>query len=74
MNSVYQPISCRIKCEFLDCVAGMGLAGSGTCFNGGAWWMQCCPEYKNENEFLNERKNAYERSFEFCKTFEGCCI
>jgi hypothetical protein len=52
----------------------MGLAGSGTCFNGGAWWMQCCPEYKNENEFLNERKNAYERSFEFCKTFEGCCI
>jgi hypothetical protein len=46
---------CKLKCEFLDCVFGLGLAGRGYC--PGAWWMQCCPEYMTEDKFENILKD-----------------
>ena len=50
----YSPIKSKRKCEWLTCYAGLGLVGSGFCFAFGAWWMQCCPTYKNEDKYLNE--------------------
>ena len=42
----------RIRCNFIDCLAGMGLAGSGRCFLNGAWWMECCGNFIDEEPFL----------------------
>lgn len=41
-----------VKCSWLDCVAGMGLAGLGSCFSHGMWWHPSCPRHENEDEFL----------------------
>ena len=52
MRRTYWPEESRLKCEWLDCVAGLGLAGSGLCHRGGAWWMQCCPVFRDELEMF----------------------
>lgn len=52
----YWPEECSLKCQWLYCVAGMGIAGSGSCFLNGAWWMPCCPEFVDEDRFLEEAK------------------
>ena len=56
----YSPEECKRKCEWFTCAAGMGLAGQGRCFLSGAWWMQCCPEYQDEDDFLAEWKQREE--------------
>ncbi len=53
----YSPLESHRKCEWIDCYAGMGLAGMGHCFAGGAWWMMSCPEYRNEEEWLKEQND-----------------
>lgn len=65
MNILFDnTINHKIKCEFIDCFAGMGLAGTGICFLKGIWWHQSCPMYKNENEALLEwKKECDERDF-----------
>ena len=55
----YWPEESKPRCEWLFCIAGMGLAGRGSCDNHGAWWMQCCPEYENEDDAI-ERWQAKE--------------
>ncbi len=49
-----RPEECRPKCNFLDCYAGMGLAGNGNCFANGSWWLPSCPEFKDEKEWIKE--------------------
>uniref|UniRef100_A0A6H1Z9Z3 Uncharacterized protein n=1 Tax=viral metagenome TaxID=1070528 RepID=A0A6H1Z9Z3_9ZZZZ len=53
-EDTYWPVEGKLKCEWLDCYAGLGVAGRGFCFAGGAWWMQCCPEYQQDDEFLGQ--------------------
>ena len=45
-----------VKCKWLECYAGTGLAGNGTCFAGGDWTREDCPEYKNEIEWIKEQE------------------
>ena len=42
------------KCQWLTCYAGSGLAGTEHCFAGGDSQNPDCPEYKNEEDFLEE--------------------
>jgi hypothetical protein len=41
-----------VKCRWLECVAGGGLAGSGQCFLYGIWWAEDCPEFRDEAQEL----------------------
>jgi hypothetical protein len=52
----YMPVDERAKCKFITCVAGMGLAGMGTCFLGGEWDNPECPKFKDEQEFIREHE------------------
>jgi len=42
------------ECQWIICYAGMGLAGSGHCFAGGDSQNPDCPEYQDEEDFLEE--------------------
>jgi len=44
--------SCTWKCDWLHCLAGMGLAGNGCCFLFGMWWHSACPCFEDEDETL----------------------
>jgi len=39
----------ELKCSWLDCAFGMGLAGAGRC--PGLWFMVNCPAYETVEEF-----------------------
>ena len=42
-----------VKCQWLDCAHGMGLAGQGICSHpGGKWNRKKCPEFIPEDDFL----------------------
>lgn len=43
-----------IRCNFLHCYAGMGVAGNRHCFLGGDYRDAECPKYINEEEKLRE--------------------
>ena len=60
MTQTYQPIDSKLRCEWLDCYAGMGLAGMGWCFAGGLWWHPSCPGYQSEDEYLKEWEQREE--------------
>ncbi|MBW1666869.1 MAG: hypothetical protein JRJ66_02220 [Deltaproteobacteria bacterium] len=57
----YCLIENKIKCDFVECYAGMGLAGSGHCFLDGAWWMQCCPEFRWDVELTEDAEVKGEK-------------
>lgn len=40
----------RIECDFLDCVAGEGVAGSRHCLLHGDWRKKNCPKFQKETE------------------------
>jgi hypothetical protein len=40
-----------VKCKWMDCYAGQGLAGNGSCHAGGDFKDPGCPKYRDENEF-----------------------
>lgn len=42
-----------VKCQWLSCMAGTGLAGSGRCFLAGSWWIEECPQYENEDIYCS---------------------
>ena len=44
----YLPIDATAKCNWLNCVAGCGLAGSGHCFLWGDPMNADCPKFENE--------------------------
>jgi hypothetical protein len=41
-----------VKCDWLTCVAGGGLAGSGRCHYFGIWWSNNCPMFIKEDKEL----------------------
>lgn len=59
-KDTYMPIEGKIRCDFLHCYAGLGLAGRGFCFASGGWWLKDCPQFKDEDEWIAEREAAYE--------------
>ena len=46
-----------VKCNWLKCYAGLGLAGHGTCFACGNPRIENCPEFKDEDEFVRDRES-----------------
>lgn len=58
------PIGPRPACDFLKCLAGMGLAGMGTCFLGGNWANPNCEKFMDQTAWyleglLSERMSQY---------------
>ena len=41
-----------VKCRWLECFAGLGLAGHGICCARGAWDKENCPDFETEEDFL----------------------
>ena len=56
------PVDEHPKCNFRECVAGLGLAGTGRCFLRGEWDNLNCPKFEDEKEFLDEWKEREERT------------
>lgn len=52
----------KIKCNYIKCAAGMGVAGMGDCFLGGDFTNKNCDKFKDEDEFLKEweEREKYE--------------
>ena len=42
----------KIDCDYLNCLAGMGLSGNGCCFLGGNAEDKNCIKFENEDEWL----------------------
>lgn len=40
------------RCDYCNCFYGMGLAGRGSC--PGLWWWNNCPEFRDNDEYLDE--------------------
>jgi hypothetical protein len=57
----YMPVEGEkdLRCNFLGCSAGCGLAGNGCCYLNGHWWMEKCPEFKKEDEDGKTKSNIY---------------
>ena len=50
-----------VKCGWIDCAFGMGLAGQGICAHqGGQWNRKKCPGYISEADFLAHWKRDAE--------------
>jgi hypothetical protein len=49
----------EIKCNFIKCAAGMGVAGSRYCFLGGDYTKIDCPQFKDEEEFLATQEKSH---------------
>jgi len=43
-----------VKCNFVKCNAGMGLAGKGSCFNHGDYTDADCQQFTDEKVWLEE--------------------
>jgi hypothetical protein len=53
-----------VNCNYIDCAAGMGLAGNGCCFLAGEWDNPDCPQYIKEEDFEEQMKeNMKEPNF-----------
>lgn len=44
----------EIKCPYIKCAAGMGVAGNRNCFLGGDYTNPECNKFQDEDEFLKE--------------------
>ena len=51
----WMPVDGQAKCDFVHCMAGMGLAGNGHCFLNGEWWNPKCPQFKRDVEEKEEK-------------------
>jgi len=56
----YMPVDVNPWCNFMDCVAGMGLAGRGICLLGGDWLDLNCPKFEDEDEWLEKWREREE--------------
>ena len=52
----YMPIDSEPACNFRKCLAGLGLAGMGTCFLKGDWADPNCPKFEDEAQWVKERE------------------
>lgn len=46
-----------VKCPWLDCAGGLGLAGRGVCSWGGDWTDPECPDYITEEDYIDDNSN-----------------
>lgn len=58
----------RPKCNFMECLAGTGLAGTGRCFLGGNPNDTNCDKFISEDEFI-EKLNKDLANLEY----DECC-
>lgn len=49
-----------IHCNYLDCIAGAGMAGMGKCFNKGNGKPDC-PQFQKESDVLKEWEAGNEK-------------
>jgi hypothetical protein len=56
VQGTVMPVNEVPKCNFLDCAAGLGLAGHGRCFLRGDWEDSDCPKFQTEEEFIGKRE------------------
>jgi len=54
----YIGIDNNIRCDFFDCIAGLGLAGSGFCWLWGIPWHHSCPRFESNEEWEKEGGNG----------------
>ena len=47
-----------IKCNYLDCMAGMGLAGNGHCYLAGDPYIKNCPKFQDEKKIMGEYEDG----------------
>ena len=52
----------EIVCNFLNCAAGMGVAGSGICFLKGEADNKDCKQFKPDEDFQKEQEDSSRRS------------
>ena len=45
----------ELKCNFLECLAGLGIAGNGVCFLGGTPDRKQCKQFIDEKKWLKKR-------------------
>ena len=46
----------EIKCNVVECAAGMGLGGNGHCFLVGNPYIDNCPKFISDEEFQEKQK------------------
>ena len=46
----------KIKCNYQECAAGMGVAGNRCCFFFGDYKKSECPKFQSEDDFIKEMK------------------
>ena len=57
-RTIVQPLNGKLRCEWRECLSGMGIVGNGQCFLGGAWWAFCCPEFINEKDWIKDKSKG----------------
>jgi len=50
----WMPENQQPKCDYVHCMAGMGLVGGGRCFLKGEWWNKKCPQFKRDEEITDK--------------------
>lgn len=51
----------KIKCDFIRCIAGMGVAGPGYCFRGGVPERADCPRFKLGPDYRDSESTLEEK-------------
>lgn len=66
-NEEYLDFKTYVKCDFLNCVHGLGLAGRGACH--GKWDTKDCADFEVEFEKqFKKTKKSYSREKEVLET------
>lgn len=49
-----------IRCNYLECAAGLGVAGNRKCFLGGDFLDKNCDKFIFEESFIDENENIFD--------------
>ncbi|MHB8123152.1 MAG: hypothetical protein ACYDG4_13460 [Desulfuromonadaceae bacterium] len=66
------PAGSVVKCKWLTCYAGTGLAGNGMCFAGGDWKNPECPQFVDDGEYQRAHGHLTDEDVE--KIVQECGI
>ena len=61
----YDAFGTYVKCPWLKCAAGMGMAGRGDCCFSGRWDRKDCAKFQAEEDFLAEGQKREEEVLPF---------
>ena len=48
----------HVKCRWIECVGGLGLAGNGCCSFRGDWDRIDCPKFVDEDVLIRQRREV----------------